>query len=99
LDWLGLDVPLETVVAPADVQVRKAATLFHAKHTDESITECRHGAIVNSLHARHVVPADDRIARVPPHHVAGARRSFLPGNRSRRRSLLDGRANRSAIAA
>ena len=81
LDRLRFDLPIDPVIAPANVQVRKPATLLEAEHADETVAVRRHRAVVNALHARHVVPADDRVGGMPPDDVAATGRPFLPGNR------------------
>ena len=54
-------MPIEAVVAPAHVQVREARALFQAEHADEAVAVGRDRAVVDSLHAGHVVPANDRV--------------------------------------
>ena len=81
LNRLRFDLPIDSVIAPADVQVREPATLLQAEHADEAVAVRRHGAVVDSLHARHVMPADDRICRMTPDDVVATGRSLLPGNR------------------
>ena len=112
LNRLRLDVPIEAVVAPAEVQMRKAVLLLEAKHADEAVAERRDGAVVDSLHAGHVMAADDRVARVPPDDGPRAGGPLLPGDLrravavaplvpSRRVAVLvlpvDGRCLRSVI--
>ena len=46
-DRLRLDVPIEAIVAPADVEVREAGALFQAEHADEAVAEGGDRAVVD----------------------------------------------------
>ena len=80
LNRLRLDVPIEPVVAPAEVEMWKPVLLLEAEDADETVAVGCDGAIVNSLHAGDVMAADDRVAGVPPHDGARTGWALLPGD-------------------
>src|SRR3954470_4702038 len=84
LNWYRLDLPIETVIAPANVQVREARALFQSKDADIAVAVRGDRAVVNALHARHMVASDDRIGSVAPYDIAAASRPLLPWARHRR---------------
>src|SRR5262245_32756855 len=78
---IGLDVPVQRVVTPANVQMREAIALLYAKYADKTVTKVRHRAVVDSLHARGKISTDNRIAHVAPDDFLRPSRPRLPWNR------------------
>src|SRR4051812_13720590 len=72
LDRFRLDLPIDAIIAPTHVEMWEPRALFQTEDTHKAIAVRRHRAVVHSLNAGHVMPADDGVRFIPPDDVAAA---------------------------
>ena len=72
LDGLGLDLPIDAILAAAAVDPHLALFVVHAKDPGKSILKGHDGAVEDAVRVRDQIAGDDRVAAGSPHHIVTA---------------------------